>query len=908
MREILLSFLKKVFDIREGEVQRAFLMQLNIFLIISTLLIVKPTVNGLFLSEIGVEKLPVTFVLVALFAVIFSTLYTRLLGRISLNKIILATLFISALLFILFGILLRLNIVGGWLLYAFYIWVAIFGVLSASQFWIIANVVFNAREAKRLFGFIGSGAIAGGIFGGYLTTLLAERMGSENLLFIGAGMLSLCIPITAYIWKKNVLTTQSKFQRRKKIARTDHPFVLIRQSKHLTYLAAIIGISVIVAKLVDFQFSAIASDKIDDPDELTAFFGFWFSNFNVISLIVQLVLTRRIVGTLGIGSSLFFLPGAILLGAVFVFFFPELWAAIFIKMADGSLKQSVNKASVELLALPIPSEIKNQTKTFIDVVVDSIATGISGVILIFVVNGLDLSYQFISLITGMLILMWIFFVFRIRQTYINAFKINLKKVHQNGDGKLDLENASVLGDLKKVLSTGSDQQVIYVLRKLRIQPDSRMADSITNLLSHPSDQIKEEAIRVLYFFNNQNFTSQIQPLTTYPAQKVKIAAFDYLIAHSPDQMFELMNSYLNDGDYRVWLAALVSLAEESRDNPVLKETFELEKRLQNVYDQIQEITIPKQKEFFKIGLVKAIGLAKIPSFFPVIEEFSKDERIAVARQAILAAGTTMHPYFIPILIQNLAQPDLSDSTKTALETYGREIIHPLSEYIHSSHARPVILREIPQIAERFGSQESVDLLIHLLTYPGPRVRLAALRSLNKLKINHDYLNFRDQGVIQHILTEAHLYQDTLSILYVQMNAIQHHHSQTETKDINHKRQSLIGLLETKLDANLERIFRLLGLKYPPEDIITIYENIKSKQPEIRVNALEYLDNLLDLGLKKILMPIVETTLLESITEKAIQDLNLKLPSEAECLEMLLSSEDELVRNAVKDLRKSLNYN
>src|SRR5690606_17848592 len=117
----------------------------------------------------------------------------------------------------------RFNLVGGWILYVFYIWTAIFAVLTASQFWILANIVFNVREAKRLFGYIGAGAIAGGIFGGYLTTLLAEPIGSENMIFLGAALLSTCIPITAYTWKKYVLSTQSRFQRRKQIAITDHP-------------------------------------------------------------------------------------------------------------------------------------------------------------------------------------------------------------------------------------------------------------------------------------------------------------------------------------------------------------------------------------------------------------------------------------------------------------------------------------------------------------------------------------------------------------------------------------------------------------------------------------------------------------------------------------------------------------
>ena len=50
-----------IFDIREGEILRAFSMMIYIFLIISSLLIVKPVATALFLSEFGVEKLPIAF-------------------------------------------------------------------------------------------------------------------------------------------------------------------------------------------------------------------------------------------------------------------------------------------------------------------------------------------------------------------------------------------------------------------------------------------------------------------------------------------------------------------------------------------------------------------------------------------------------------------------------------------------------------------------------------------------------------------------------------------------------------------------------------------------------------------------------------------------------------------------------
>ena len=54
------------------------------------------------------------------------------------------------------------------------------------------------------------------------------------------------------------------------------PFKLIIKSKHLTYLATIVGVGVVMAKLVDFQFSDFANKAKPDSDELASFFGFYF--------------------------------------------------------------------------------------------------------------------------------------------------------------------------------------------------------------------------------------------------------------------------------------------------------------------------------------------------------------------------------------------------------------------------------------------------------------------------------------------------------------------------------------------------------------------------------------------------------------------------------------------------------
>ena len=63
----------------------------------------------------------------------------------------------------MFGFALRHG--AGWVSVVFYVWGALLGILLISQFWTLANGIYDPRQAKRLFGFVGGGVTLGGATG-----------------------------------------------------------------------------------------------------------------------------------------------------------------------------------------------------------------------------------------------------------------------------------------------------------------------------------------------------------------------------------------------------------------------------------------------------------------------------------------------------------------------------------------------------------------------------------------------------------------------------------------------------------------------------------------------------------------------------------------------------------------------
>ena len=892
--------IKKIFDVREGEFKVSLWMLAYIFLVIAVLLIIKPTVNALFLSELGIEQLPFAFLLVAVTAVTSSYFYSKAVSRFALKKVIEVTIISSIIILIGLGILLSLNVVSGVLLYFFYIWVAIYAVLSASQFWILANLVFSIREAKRLFGFIGSGAIIGGIFGGYLTSILAPLIGNENLMFVAALLLFFCIPLLRKIWNIRVKKNGSFRKHKNPVNNTEPPLKLILKSKHLTYIASIVAVSVVVAKLVDYLFSEFASSAITDADELTAFFAFWFSTFNLLSLVIQLFFTHRIVGIWGVGFSLLLLPIGIFGGSFLFLLLPELSAVVLIKAMDGILKQSIHKSASELLTLPLPFDLKNKTKSFIDVVVDSLATGVAGCLLIFVVRGLDLPSIYIGILIIVLVCLWLYFIYKVRIEYYKTFRTNLEVLTDSfkKTKKITASKTSVITGMRTVFKNGTKEQILFMLDKLMEINDKRFADDVELLLEHPSNKVKISAIQNLYFLNSKSMTSEVSELLKIEDRDLTIATLAYILSFAHKDKSFVFDAYLENSNQRISSAALFCLAREAKHNYSLKQRYSLLDRISKSLVNIEKNT---DNISYLETVIEILGVANMPIYYNKLIEFLNHENEEIVMTTIKSIGSTIDPnlgqHIIPFLEQKKYRPTVIE----AFKQYGPQILPLLRKNVQQRLQPLSVIRFIPMAMQSFYSKEAVHQLLGILTDNDLTVRLEVVRALSAIRSTHPQLKFNRYKVVSVIFDECKLHHQTLSSMHTQI-IISYRNRTKSKKEIGDAerdaRTSLLELLERRLDSGLERIFKLLGLRYQQKDVAIAYEGLLSHKQEAQHNAIEFLDNLLSGELKRKLLPIIEESALDISSEEELQKIKHKIPSELECFKLLLQGNDLKIKLAV----------
>ncbi|MBC6993124.1 HEAT repeat domain-containing protein [Lewinella lacunae] len=847
-------------NVRPGEWRAMLLLQLQIFLIIAVLLITKPVGSAFFLSRFGPEALPYAYILTAIVAAIISTVYAAAVKYFSILRVNLWSLGVCIFTLLLFGLVLPLGASKDIVAVGLYLWVALFGVLAASQFWMLASMVFDIRQSKRLFGPIGAGAIAGGILGGYLANLLASVVGMRMLLFLATAMLLPCIFISLYIWRHYVQPQRTKAKREftEELAAAQ-PYRIILASNHLLLLCGIIALSVITAKLVDYQFSALASARFADPDRLTAFFGFWFSTFNVIGLLIQLLFTQRIVQRIGVSGALLFLPAGLSLGAFFMFLVPGLGAATFSRLVDGSLKQSLHRAGVEMLFLPVDPQVKGKVKTYIDVLVDSAAGGIGGLLLLLLVDGFGITSFGISPVVLFFALIWLVCVLLIREEYLDAFRDQLRHLRPKDKRKgLDSRHKEVLAGFLRVLNEaelGSDgRQVLYVLERTADLRDEQFTEPIQRLLHHESPAVRARALNSLSLRQGPDLLMEVMPMLADPDIRVKNAALEYLVTHHLEDAEPLIQDQLNDPRAEIAGAALVELVQETRSNPVLRKRWKLQEHFDQRVEALQRL--PEEEAVaWRRKLLVAAGRAGTPlgHEFLATELGGQDPKMVQA--AILAAGESLDERWIFPLVNLLSEAPYRPYAISVLVQYDLSLVRALPTYLQEGKIQLEDLRRLPTVLEKINHQQTVVLLFALIEKYFPadlELRLEVLRALNAMRRDFPELQMPATQIFRHILAEAKTYRTAIKNLEAQAKLLP-----LGNEQLREARSGLYRLLLQRQDGNLDRLFRLMGLRYPPADIIPVYRGLRAAGQQEKINALEFLDVLLDQPLKRLVIPLME---------------------------------------------------
>lgn len=310
-----------------------------------------------------------------------------------------------------------------------YLWIGIQASFGAPQASVLASHVLTLRQAKRLCGVIGAGAILGWIGGGLLTHTLAARFGVSCLLLGSGALTALCPLVVSLIWRDGSETPPEAGGRdhMEPSGGLQRSASAVWTSPHLRAIACLALVSSAVTTIVGLQFKIVASRSIGASNDLAAFFGSFSIYAGLVALATQVLLTSRIVGSLGLHLALMIAPAALAAGSVGILYSGTLASAVFLKGSDQVLRYSVDRAAVELLYRPLSKREIFEGKTFIDALVCRLGDAMGGVIVLVGTIGLRLNFSWLGVISLALLLGWLLSARVARQRYRARLRDNLRR-------------------------------------------------------------------------------------------------------------------------------------------------------------------------------------------------------------------------------------------------------------------------------------------------------------------------------------------------------------------------------------------------------------------------------------------------------------------------------------------------
>ncbi len=860
-------WVSSIIDLRKGEVLISTLMFFNIFLILVTYYLLKPARDSIFLSVSGAKNLPLVFIAIAIVVVPITTIYSRISHSLKLNQLINYTiLFIIVNLFILRWLVALPP--QSWIAYTFYIWVSIYGVLTTSQFWLLANGIYDATQAKRIFVLFSLGAILGATLGGEITNILIKQfhVSTENLLYFCIAFMGITLLIINWIWNISVKSPEKVPKKKSRQQEESQPRmgeVLqdIKSSKYLLMIIAIIVLTMVAATFSDYLLKVVAQIEFTpegalspNKEELSAFFGKYYGRISLLSFIIQFFLSYQILRIFGVSGAIMFLPISQILGATAMAVAPGLFTGVLVRGSGDIFKYSIDKTGRELLFLPIPLEVKKRVKVFVDVLVDRWFRGIAGAILFVLTSILALTVSQISIVLAVMSFGWIFIVIAIRKEYVNAFRSALDK------GEIDPEqltfkisDASTVNHLIEALTSENDKQVSYALGMLTDVVNEKLIETVRPLLSHQNSDVRVKALKVLHNQKEVRITSQIDDLLNDENPDVRIEALHYL--HKPGNVRAVgtLRELLISDDFNLQTAALGYIARygDEQEKSLINESV------------IKEFLGRPGKEANVGRAILADALSKLDSeqTSNYLKSLLKDSSTDVVKAAISSAGDTMNRTFLPDLLNFLSTPTFRVEARNALAKFGDRIIGTLNDYLKDPNSDISIRRNIPRVLRQIATQQSVDVLVHNLTTATGDLRYSIFRALNQLRKKSLDLNFANEEVVSILNNTLYTYYRIFQIRHVLQT-----HFQKSNSD--YRKQLLNKALSERLEKTMEEIFQLLGLLYSAKDVYYAYQGIISNNKTQRASAIEFLDNILQKETKRLLIPLLDQTAADEIDRRA----------------------------------------
>jgi AAA family ATP:ADP antiporter len=844
---LLLRVLEILFPVRAGERQLTLVLLLQDLFAVGAFVAGRSVRDALFLAHADKGSLAWMYVASAVAVAGCGLAYAPLARRIRRDSMALGSASVFAVLFV--GMFFAERAHRPWVYSALYVYVEVMGALTIVQFWTLTNELFNAREAKRLYGFIGAGGTLANVVIGLATGKIATRWGASAVLLLCAVLLIGCA--AASFWAGR-LGRQRMFARaaagRAAPVRVGGAASRVFASGHLRTVAMLTAATFVAVTLVDFQFKVVASASYPQ-DQLAAYFGYFYAAIGVLALVLQLFGTGRLLNRAGVTGALVVLPATMGAGSLALGLFPSLWAASLAKGADTLFRYSINDATTQILYLPVPSHSRASSKAFIDGVIKPFAIGIGGLALLGYRHWFGGDPYRLAWLGVAICIIWIAMVVSLRAHYIRSLQDNLRNRRLDfASAPYKVVDGSTNSVLVRALESGHPREVLNALELLPHLENVHLDIKIEGLLDHALAEIRLAAVDYYGRRQAMRFANSIFRKFEDPDPRVRAAAITAFCAIGRDKSVRSVKTFLKDADPGIRSAALIGMIRYGGLDGVLVAAEALKQLISHAEPLMRE------------HAARVLGAIGVQNFYQPVLELMNDPQPAVRRQAIQAAGQLKSPEFVIPLIYKTQSRETGREAVEALSQYGPGIVPTLATVIANRLEAPEIRRGVARVLGKVGGTEAIDAITRQLDEADADVRTQLYHSLSKAVRGGDFgatARPAVEAALNAELTRAYSALSAADVLKLAAGPTAY----TPREGPKAAEALLASALSEQVAQTEYRVFLLLSVLYPDAAMERIHAGIRDALPadgaRRRADAVELLDNLLDRALKRKLLPLLD---------------------------------------------------
>ncbi|HWB76272.1 MAG TPA: MFS transporter, partial [Nannocystaceae bacterium] len=269
-----------------------------------------------------------------------------------------------------------------WLSRVAFIWLSVINMIAVSTFWGVAVDLFGGERGKRTFGTLAAGGTAGALAGPSVALVLAERIGTHQLLLVSAAAWAMAMVCTRGLERASPPGARGEALGGSALAGLRD----VAKNQTLREIGIYVLLYTATSTVIYIVQATIAKAAYESRDERTAFFASVDLAVNVLAIVVQLGGTRRMLERLRMATVLAILPVATIALLIVLGAWPTLATLAIVQTLRRALEHAVAKPGRELLYDRVDREAKLKGQNAVDTVVYRAGDAVSA----WIVGGLQL--------------------------------------------------------------------------------------------------------------------------------------------------------------------------------------------------------------------------------------------------------------------------------------------------------------------------------------------------------------------------------------------------------------------------------------------------------------------------------------------------------------------------------------